>query len=374
LAIFLFPISIFLYFYGARRLCIFTDRIGHLAIEPDTLLKAQILGLIKPRKWFILSPFHRTANQHLISCWKKYFVIFQSKWICFLLNALSLWPFLRYNVSHFINNDKNCQLAYEINQKWGTRLPILTLTSEDETFAKTQLCLLGLPKEAWFVCVHAREGGFSPVDEVLHSHRNGKIENLLPAIQEIVKRGGWVIRLGDPTMAPLKKMDQVIDYAHHPLRSARLDILLCAKARFILGNTSGIFLVGSIFGVPSALANMIPMPTLGFLNNDVSIPKLYRKNNNTYVTFKELLSSPVSTFRIADLYQKSGLIVEENSSQDILFLTQEMLDRVEGRFKITKDKQQLHDTFLSLFQPRHYSYGAASNISVKFLEQYQHLL
>lgn len=64
--------------------------------------------------------------------------------------------------------------------------------------------------------------------------------------------------MGDTTMEPLPFLPQVIDYAHHPLRSPRLDIILCARARCILGNTSGIFLVGSIFGVPSA-ANMVPM-------------------------------------------------------------------------------------------------------------------
>src|SRR5579862_8267237 len=62
LAIILFPISCILYFCNVRRLYIFSDRIGHLALEPDTLIKAQILGIIKPKRWIILAPCNRVAN------------------------------------------------------------------------------------------------------------------------------------------------------------------------------------------------------------------------------------------------------------------------------------------------------------------------
>lgn len=375
LAIVLLPFSIILYFAGFRRLLIFTDRIGHLAIEPDTLVKAKELGLIKPQRWFVLAAKHRVSNQHLLQYWEKYFSVYRSTLSCFFLNCLSLWPFMRYDVSHFINNNQSSQLAYEINKLWGKRQPVLSLTNEDKRFGDAQLALLGIPQDAWFVCIHAREGGFSPVDEVLHSHRNGRIENLLPAIEEITCRGGWVVRLGDPTTVPLKKMSRVIDYAHHPLRSERLDIVLCARARFILGNTSGIFIVGSVFGVPSALANMIPMPTLAFCYYDLSIPKLYRVKKAThYLSFNEIMRSPVSTFRQARLYKENNILVEENTSEDILALTIEMIDRLDGKFVETEEDKQLHDRYMSLFKPGHYSYGAASGVCFAFLRKYQHLL
>lgn len=375
LSVVFLPISVILFFAGFRRLCIFTDRIGHLAIEPDTLLKAQSLGLIQPRRWFVLAPKHRVANQHLLRYWETYFVVFHSRTACFFLNCLSLWPFMRYDASRFINNSKGTQLVYEINRLWGTKPPILSLSDADKQFADEQLALLGIPRNAWFVCIHAREGGFSPIDEALHCHRNGKIENLVPAIEEITRRGGWVVRLGDPTMVPLKPMSQTIDYAHHPLRSDRLDILLCAKARFILGNTSGLFFVGSVFGVPNALANMIPMPTLGCAYHDLSIPKLLRsEQTKKYLTFKEIMISPISTFRYASLYEQNKIIVEENNPEDILALTVEMLDRLDKKFTETEEDKRLHEKYMSLIEPKHYSYGAASKTSFAFLKRYQHLL
>ena len=369
------PISLILACFGYRRVMFFNNRIGHLAIEPDILLKAQSLGLIEKKKWFVLAPKNLVANSHLLFYWQPFFSIYQSEFACFFLQCLSIWPFMRYDVSHFINQDNSAQLSYKVYQMWGNQSPLLHLTNEDKAWGETQLKQLGLPSSAWFVGLHVREGGYSPIDESVHSHRNGNLEYLIPAIEEITKRGGWVIRLGDPSMMPLKPMPQVIDYAHHPLRSARLDIYLCARSRFILGNTAGIFLVASIFGVPSALANMIPMPTLGLLPTDLSIPKLfYLPHEKRYHTFPEVMQSPLSTYRYAPLYQKTNVEIVENSPEDILLMTQEMLDRLEGKFVETEADAILHQRYMSLFQPHHYSYGACSKVSFKFLRKYQDLI
>lgn len=374
-SILLLPLSVVMYSLSYRRVVFFIDRIGHLAIEPDTLVKAQKLGLIKAKRWFVLAPGHRVSNQHLLHYWEQYFTIYRSPLACLFLQCVSAWPFMRLDVSHFINNDKGSQWGYEINERWGDREPVLQISLEDREWGDARLAEMGLPQGAWFVGVHVREGGFSPVDEVLHAHRNGSINNLIPAIEEITRRGGWVIRLGDPTMKPLKQMPQVIDYAHHPLKSARLDIILCARARFILGNTSGVFLIGTAFGVPSALANMIPMPTLGFLKQDLSIPKLlWDRQKDRYLSFKEVMASPISTYRYASLYEKNKITVVENSPEDILALTVEMLDRLNEKYTETSEDRQRHAEYMSLYQPQHYSYGAVSKTSFEFLRHYKQLL
>lgn len=373
LAILFFPVSVILYSFNYRRFVSFTDRVGHLAIEPDTILKAQMLNLIISRRWVILAPPQRVANQYLMNYWKKYFYIVESKFSCFMLEAIFYWPFMRHETAYIINNDNSAQYAYQVNAMWGNRPPLLMLTEDDKKFGDEKLVELGLPQNVWFVCVHAREGGFSPQDETLHSHRNGQINNLLLAIQEITRRGGWVIRLGDPTTMPLNQMPQVIDYAHHPLRSARLDVILCVKSRFILGNTSGIFIVGTVFGTPCALVNMIPVATLGFMQQDISIPKLLKKDNR-YLSFTEVMNSPISQIRYASIYEQQGITIEENSPEDILDVTIEMLDRLDGIHVVNIDDEKLHDQYMSLFKPQHYSYAAISKVSHRFLRRHQQLL
>ena len=176
-------------------------------------------------------------------------------------------------------------------------------------------------------------------------------------------------------MSPLPQMDQVIDYARHPLRSERLDVVLCARARFLLGNTSGLFLVSTAFGVPCALANMIPMSVLAPCRRDISVPKLlYHQREQRMLRFGEVLGSPLGNYRYAKLYADDGIVPVENTPDEILELVREMLDRLEGRFEETDEDRKLQERFMKLLQPGHYSYGAASRMGAAFLRKYRHLL
>jgi putative glycosyltransferase (TIGR04372 family) len=225
------------------------------------------------------------------------------------------------------------------------------------------------------VAFHVREPGYSPSDELVHAHRNGSLQAVAPALQEIVRRGGWCIRLGDPTGSPMPQLFQVIDYARLPVRSERMDVFLCAKARFLLGNSSGISFVSSAFGVPVAFANMIPTSALGMLPCDISIPKvLHMRGSSREMRFNEVLGGPSGNFRLAKLFEESGIEIAENSPDDILDLVREMLDRLEGTFSETEEDRVLQDRFKSLLRPGHYGFGAVSRVGSAFLRKYRHLL
>ena len=192
-------------------------------------------------------------------------------------------------------------------------------------------------------------------------------------MQEVVKRGGWVIRIGDPSMKRLPSMKWVIDYAHHPLKSPRLDIILCAKARFILGNTSGIALVGTVFGIPCALSNMVPISAMGVSPQDISIPKLYWSlDEDRYLSFGEIFASPLSRAQYSRNFTDAGIRVEENTPEDIKELATEMLDQVTGSTIDGKDSA-LQQAFLSLLKPDHYSFGTSSTISSRFIKHHNML-
>lgn len=371
----LLPLTVVLHIAGYRRVTVFTDRIGHLALEPDCLLKEQSLGLIPKRRWFILALPERAANKHLLNYWKPLIRIYEGKTICFVLASMSRWFFMRHDISRYILANNKAPDAYRIYALWSDRPSLLTLTDADMEWGDQALRQLGLPDGAWFVCVHVREPGFSPIDEELHAHRNSSIEAAIPAMQEITRRGGWVIRIGDPTMKPLPPLPQVIDYAHHPMKCDRTDIILCAKARFLLGNTSGIALVSSAFGVPCAIANAIPTPTLWFNAHDISIPKLlWSEHLGRHLCFDEAMAPPIAEYRYATLFRKAGIRVDENSAEDIRDLAIEMLDRLEGQFLETEDDRKLQQHYLALFRPGHFSYGAASHVGTMFLRKHRSLL
>lgn len=373
----LLPISIFLHLLGFRRLMIRIEHIGHLAAEFDTFVKAKQLGLLPKKRYFyfVLAPKKIVSNMHLLNYWRCQTFIITNFLACAFLKILTKHYFMRYDISSYISGFFGTQDIYRINKLWDKRPPVLTLTIDDENWAKNSLAAMGISAHQWFVCLHVRESGFLPHNELIQSHRNASIANMTSAIREIVSRGGIVVRMGDKSMTPLPCMTGVIDYAHHPLKSEQMDIVLCAKAKFFLGCTSGLSFVSMIFGVPIAQANMVPVAALSVRQNDISIPKLlWNETEHRYLNFNEILSSAIGDFYFTQQYKKSAIRVEENTHEDILALAVEMLDKLEGRFIESEEDKKLHADYISLFKPGHYSYGAMSRVCIGFLRRYKHLL
>lgn len=372
LGILLLPLTYILHTLGYRHVPIFAERIGHLALEPDCLIKEMILGLKPKRKWILLARPGYVANKHLLIYWEEYFIIIRSFLGWFIISNMSRFGLMRHNVSDYSLNICGKQKSYQVYSTWRDRSPLLKLNSDDEEWGNAMLRKIGLPQNAWFVCVHAREGGFSPVDESLHSHRNCNIENAIPAMEEIIKRGGWVIRIGDPSMKRLRKMDKVIDYAHNPIKSDRLDIILLAKARFVLGNTSGITIVSSVFGIPCALMNMTPIcGVLWFNSYDISIPKHVRcQSSNKILNLIDILSSEISSFQFASQFKESGLILEENCAEDIRMLTEEMLNQLDGIFLASNSDLIMQSRVHNLINQKNIPYQSTAKFSINFLKKY----
>ena len=375
LGLILLPLTLILHLAGYRHVNIFTDRIGHLALEPDCIVKEQALELLPYRKWILLAPPKRVANAHLLTYWEPHFIVVRARLGCYLVANMSRFGFMRYDISHYCRNISQAQDAYRVYADWGDRPPLLKLRAEDRQWGEVMLSKLGLPDHAWFVCVHAREGGFSPIDEMLHSYRNSNIENTIPAMREIIDRGGWIIRIGDPSMRHLPKMGKVIDYAHHPEKSDRLDIVLCAKARFLLGNTSGIALVSSVFGVPCAIANIIPLSVLWFNTFDISMPKIIKHlSSNNVLTIEKVLESEIATYQYTSQYEAGELFFEENSAEDIRCLTIEMLHQLEGILTERANNYAVQLRVLALFNQRHYAHKSRAKFSLTFLQNHPELM
>jgi putative glycosyltransferase (TIGR04372 family) len=190
-----------------------------------------------------------------------------------------------------------------------------------------------------------------------------------------VRRGGWCIRMGAPSMKPLPPMPRVIDYARSVFKSDLMDVFLCARCRFFLGSSSGLFLISSAFGVPAALTNMAPLGCgYGFSPKDLSIPKLYLSRAGVMIPFSLILPKPLADFRWAYLLQGSEVELQENTAEDILDLTVEMLDRLDGVYVQDVESELMQDYFRDLFNENNYCWGSPARIGDAFLRKYQNLL
>lgn len=352
------------------------DRIGHLCIEPDCFIKEGALKLRPDFYAIFLIPRDRVANQVLLDLWRKHLTVVTSPRICTALEPLLRYASVRYHIDHYavaINKTAACAAIYA---QWGDRPPLLDKNSVGSLTEWQTLHALGLPPGSWFVCVQSRDGYYSLHDEHLHSYRNCSINNYLPAMAAIVERGGWCIRVGEPTPEPLPSMPGVIDYANSDKKSPLLDIFLCANCFFFLGSTSGLLAVSTVFGVGSVLANIIPISgALPVSYNDIGIPKMLRsKWTGELLAYRDVLPTAAANFRFTSQYENEGILVEENSAEDIRDLCLEMLERSSDMYSDDLTDEQLQQQFRELIRPGHYSFGAHSRIGRNFLRKYADLI
>jgi putative glycosyltransferase (TIGR04372 family) len=214
-------------------------------------------------------------------------------------------------------------VEYDWHAEIHSRLPVY-LRPHKKAIAERERERLGLPLDAWFVCLHVRESGFH--NDAM-TERNANILNYVEAIKEITGRGGWVVRLGDSTMMRLPAMDRVIDYPFTSFKSALMDLYLISECRFYVGMQSGIYDVARLFQRPIILTNMaswlFPYPQK---RGDIGVLKhAYSKSKQRFLSVTEWMAEPfeaVSYFALGDDY-----ILYENSPEELRAVVKEFFDR-----------------------------------------------
>ncbi|MCC3405798.1 MAG: TIGR04372 family glycosyltransferase [Microcoleus sp. PH2017_10_PVI_O_A] len=360
---------------------IWTAAIGHIALI-DWHLKMQALGWLSPhRRQLLLKPNQHIANPHFLNYWRPYIEMVSEPEIqeqC-SNNARYLEESL-YSVT-LANGETMLytEAGAAVQKQWELegRSPLLSLSDSDREAGWRCLQSLGVPRNAWFVCLHVREDGFNGGYHQglkCQKYRNADINTYLLAIESIVARGGWVIRVGDTTMQPLPAMKQIIDYACTDVKSDWMDVFLCAECRFFIGTSSGLCFVPSIFGVPCALTNWVPLGAFrSWYSQNILIPKLYfSESKQRLLTFAELIPPPVGHVFSTQVLADMGITVVDNTAEEINDVVVEMLERLEGKVEYAKADEDLQNQFATLADS--YKCYGSSRMGMNFLRKYAGLL
>lgn len=331
----------------------------------NTYIMAEKLGLRPSKKLvLLLSPEMKVTNPKYLKYWSQYItVITDPKTIA------KLTPLERYLTApivfsmSFYDKIMISHIALGVVQEqWDkeNRPPLLKLSKADYQRGWQCLKKLGVPDGAWFVCLHVRESGWTDLKgSRSEEFRNSDINTYIPAIKAITAAGGWVFRMGDTSTTPLPKLDRVIDYAHSDVKSDWTDIFLCAQCRFIIGTASGLYTVSVAFGKPAVLTNFLPAYGAYCTSvKDIFLPRLcFSRDKNRHLNFKELLSPPVGIMGSQYCYDKSNLVVERNTPEEIKELIEEMLARLNGKLKYTEEEEFLQRQFRELSAECGKAYG-----------------
>lgn len=348
----------------------------------DTYLKAMELGLKPKNKLFVLLPKNEDVkNPYMLEVWGKFITVIRDE------ETIELFSKIRKYVEYDI--DYACSLngiamyiehaKVIVQNEWEARglKPLLDISSEDKEIGWGQLEPYGIETGRWFVALHVRDSGYllgsHGIESDPNKYRNADIDTYLDAVRSIVKRGGYVIRVGDPNMKPIPSMEGLFDYARSSIRSNRMDVFIFSQCRFFIATNSGPLLVPCMFGVPVIITNLLPVIQRPWTKNAFYLPKLLWLNGeNRYATFKEILSSNLGIFYSTRKYLGANIRIIDNTSEEINEITEEMLDYLDGCLEYSKEDNE-NQSSLNVLYSKYGRYGIKGRMGRKFLEKYREI-
>jgi putative glycosyltransferase (TIGR04372 family) len=167
--------------------------------------------------------------------------------------------------------------------------------------------------------------------------------------------------------------ERVIDYASR-CRDDFMDVYLMGHCRFVLGTTSGICDIAMLFDVPRIGTNWVPLGSAPWGKHCLFIPKPLRDRatgrllpfgwflDNSRDFESDLLRSPKNRLRF---------VCEDNTPEDNLAVTEEMMARIDGSFTESDANRALQDRYLARFPADHWSAEVRTPMGRDFLAKHR---
>jgi putative glycosyltransferase (TIGR04372 family) len=323
-------------------------RIGHLALETDLFLRKRQLGIFPEGPFYcFLCDSRNVANRQLLTMFKRVMRIYE----CRVLVAFydGMFPLLKKTPFYQPLGVKNNEY-YEFNNANSS----IYFTSSEIQKGRELLKHINVDFDHdTYVCIFARDSTF--LDKTMpsqnwsyHNKRDSDIDSFIEAIKYLIEKGLTVIRVGSVVNKPISySHPKLIDYSVSEFQGDFLDIFLAGTCKFFLGSPSGISDLSTIFDNPMANVQMSEFDIVPFGKNCIYIPKKFNfVKTGQYLKFKEGVKLKLNIS--SNNFEELGLELEDNSPQDILEVTQEMMARTEGVFQYSPEEEKLMESFKEL--------------------------
>lgn len=262
----------------------------------------------------------------------------------FYLNAKVLG-----SINTVILNKSPCRDPDDIYSKTKTQL---TFSNKELIDGNLFLEKIGVTKGQKYICLVARDSAYKksisglferPLEDLIHNYRNSNIDDYKLAVNFLLDRGYFVIRMGNVVEKKLKiDHKNFLDYASSDLKSSFLDFFLLGNSYFNLVSEAGIKDVSYIYNVPYVFVNCpFPKITINWHKSVFIYKKFKSRKLNRYLTFSEFdkkmdINNDVNKTKIVGSYgyvcfSNNDLDIEiiDNTPEEIKMATKEMLLRME---------------------------------------------
>jgi putative glycosyltransferase (TIGR04372 family) len=209
-----------------------------------------------------------------------------------------------------------------------------TSLNEQEKSAGRELeRLLGIPLGRKIVTIHVRND--EPHGQYFYRYRNANINNYLQTIVYLLDQGYYVVRLGDRWMQRLPiDSPQLIDAPFNPHYSDFFDLYFIAESSFFIGMLSGPCSIAHSFWIPMLYTNTYYCYGQCGYDRGLMIHKKYFSSQlNRYLSYHEILFSPLINYNNMEQFEIAGIELHENSPEEILTATMEMEARLGDRYE-----------------------------------------
>ncbi len=200
-----------------------------------------------------------------------------------------------------------------------------------------------------YICLHARESNvklldFSKKDEIDSRCRNCDINTFFKTSRYFHGLNMQSIRLGKYENQKCNE-GTIIDYANR-YYDEFMDFYLLSRCKFTISCDSGIAAICGYWGRPAIITNIVSIcygaESLGSTGYDMYLPKkFYSQKKHRYLNLYEMLDVMNACVIVTSNFTKRGIILEDNTEDEILEAAKELNDRMDHRW-VESDEEKKH--------------------------------
>lgn len=292
---------------------------------------------------------------------KRMMDLFSDKMLFIWEENIDYWKFI---VSYYWSKlDLSEYLSYLERRagSWEVKVgqPGISFSPEIEREGENKFSFLGITDP--FICVHVRDKGV--VKQWKNKSESGirecDINTYYKTCHSMKEKGITTVRMGKFEENDIND-SCMIDYAGK-MHDDLMDFYLLSKCKFILGVDSGLTACAAFFGRPVLATNIVHLVTywesLPYTKYDLMIlKKMWSKEKQKYLNLYEMFEIESQCFVYSTNYEVAGIVIEDNSEDEILAATLEMNSKLDGTWKVTPEEieyQRQVKTVFERWQKRH---------------------